>query len=324
MSSPLVCIVVVNYNGRDHLNYCLPSIDGTLYSNWRLIVVDNASTDGSADLVHHLSSEASLIRSKRNIGWAGGNNLGITLALSMGARYVLLANSDIRPDPRWVSVAVEVAEADTRIGVLGFDVLEPVNHDDGQDAGFEEAKARWAACRISFPRYVGGMAMFVRSELFEQIGLIDEAFFAYGEENDFQIRSVKAGYKIVAINVPVWHYGEGSFGRMPVRAAFLQTRNNIRLLLKHSSPLAVAIAGARHVTTRFSPRHPTRAVGAVERRLRASNPVLNFGILVCAVFWNIAHLRDTLRTRRADDKLAAVALGRWDAETPGATVDSPI
>lgn len=307
MTNPLVCIVVLNYNGRDHLGYCLPSLVATDYSNYRIIVVDNASLDGSSSLVTALCPDAQLIQSKSNRGWSGGNNLGIRSAIESGAQYIVLSNNDIMVDPRWVSVAVDVAESDLQIGVIGFHVLEPGLGDLDRDAGFESAKATWEKTEISYPTYVGGMAMFVRAELFECIGCIDEGFFAYCEENDFQIRARKAGYKVVAINVPVWHYGQGAFGKIPAHAAFLQTRNNIRLLIKHGSVFDLLRSGLTHFIKRILPSQTTHTQDAVERRLRFSGSIGNLVILFKAVMWNIWVLPTTLQCRQYDNRKARVA-----------------
>lgn len=311
---PVVCIVVLNYNGRDHLKYCLPSIAKTDYPNYRLIVVDNASSDDSVALVNALCPDAWLIKSDSNRGWSGGNNLGIAAAIQVGAKYVVLINNDIRVDPRWLDAAVEVAEQDPRVGVVGFQVFEPESGGDDREASFEQAKVSWKALEISYPKYVGGMAMFVRAEVFEQIGLIDEDFFAYGEENDFQIRARKAGYSIVATNVPVWHYGQGSFGRIPTRAALLQTRNNIRLLIKHGSVQQIIQAGVRHLRLRCLPSKMSRTArvqSPVERRLRPSNFLVNFAILLYAVVYNLLRLPATLRKRYEDNHRADVANRLW-------------
>lgn len=307
---PLVCIIVLNYNGREHLDYCLPSVAATAYPNYQIIVVDNASPDGSADLVAALCPAAQLIRSRLNRGWSGGNNVGIRAALEVGAQYVVLANNDIRVDPRWVSVAVKVAESDPQVGVIGFQVLEPEPGSADRDAGFERAQASWGGIEFSYPKYVGGMAMFVRAELFEQIGLIDEGFFAYCEENDFQIRARKADYKVVAINVPVWHYGQGSFGKIPARAAILQTRNNIRLLIKHGSLSKLLRSGLTHFSRRILPSQTAQTQSAVERRLRSSSSIENLAILFQAAIWNVWVLPTTLQRRRDDNRKAMVAKQR--------------
>ncbi len=301
---PLVYIIVLNFNGCEHLGYCLPSLATTTYPNYQILVVDNASPDGSGEMVAELCPSGQLICNSQNLGWSGGNNVGIRAALEMGAEYVVLANNDIRVDPRWVSEAVIVAESDSQIGVIGFRVLEPEPGSTDRDAGFEHANATWAKIEYSYPKYVGGMAMFVRAELFEQIGLIDEGFFAYGEENDFQIRARKAGYTIVSINVPVWHYGQATFGKTPMRAAVLQTRGNIRLLIKHGTPLELIHAGIAHISSRILSFPTSLPSSAVEQRLQASNPIINFVILVWGLAWNLWMLPLTLKRRWDDNRRA--------------------
>ena len=312
---PLVCVVVLNYNGRDHLRYCLPSIGKTDYPNYRVIVVDNASTDDPADIVGNVLPDALLIRSERNRGWSGGNNLGIVAAMGMGAKYIVLVSNDIRLDRRWLRVAVEAGEQDPRVGVVGFSVLEPQPGSDDRDAGFEDAVAAWRELKISLPTYVTGAAMLVRSEVFERIGLIDEGFLAYGEEIDFETRARKAGYCVVATNVPVWHYGEGFFGRFRLRAACLNTRHNLRLLIKHASVAQIIRRGMRHLRVRLlRSSGNAKAQSAVERRLRPSNRFVGLAILLYAVLWNLWHLPATLQRRKEDDRRAQAAHRLWDPD----------
>jgi hypothetical protein len=313
-------VIVLNYDGRDHLAYCLRSISLTDYPNWSMLVVDNASGDGSADMVVDLYPAATLIRNATNLGWSGGNNAGIRVALAGGARYVMLANNDIRVHPAWVRAAVEVAERERQIGVVGFRIFEPRPGAIDQDAGFAEACQRWRApAVVERETYVGGMAMFVRAELFVRLGLIDEGFFAYGEENDFQLRAKKGGYQVVGLDVPVWHHGQASFSRMPRRAAELQIRNNLRLLVKHGSLRSFVVAGLKHISGRLfhGSQHPPSS--AVEQRLRAGGRTNGILLLVQAVAWNLWMLPSTLVRRNEDDRRAREArraLAEDAADTP--------
>jgi len=301
-SAPLVCIVVLNYNGREHLEYCLPTIVATDYQSLTFVMVDNASSDDSGQYVQQTFPQFSVLRSPVNVGWSGGNNLGIAYARRIGAQYIILANNDIRVDKRWVGAAVSVAQQDPRIGIVGFRILEPRGADE--DAGFAQAVADWLGLQVVEARWVDGMAMFVRTSLFEQIGLIDEGFFAYAEDNDLERRARKAGYRIVTTNVPVWHRGQASFGRTPLRAAALQIRNNLRLSLKHDSALGVLYQLLRHFAKGCLPFVKVDGSDPVARRLRPSNVAVNFALLIYAIIWNLWHLPETLRRRHEDVRRA--------------------
>jgi GT2 family glycosyltransferase len=311
---PLVYVIVLNYDGREHLEYSLPSLAATDYPNHQILVVDNGSRDDSVERMKELCPNVKVIRNASNLGWSGGNNVGIAAALKTGAQYVVLANSDIRVDPRWIQVAVDVAEREPRVGVIGFRICEPEPGTRDRDAGFEDAKATWRGVELSYPRYVGGMAMFVRGDLFRQIGLIDEGFFAYGEENDFQTRARKAGYSVVAVNVPVWHHGQGSFGKVPFRAAVLQTRHSLRLLLKHGTAAELLHRGFRHTVRRVFRWAPIDRDSGVERRLQPRGLVLRIRIVLVSVAWNVWVLPGTIRRRRYDDRLARAARRKWELE----------
>jgi GT2 family glycosyltransferase len=296
---PLVWVVVLNYNGRDHLPYCLPSLCATEYASLEIVVVDNASTDGSLALASGFPVRT--IESDRNLGWSGGNNLGIRAALAAGARYVALANNDIRVHPQWIAEAARLAESMPDVAVIGFDVHEPHPEDPDRDAGYEEACRRWFPAGASAPVFVGGMAMFVRCAALEQLGFIDENFFAYGEENDLQIRLRAADYQILSVNVPIWHHGQAGFGKTPFRASLLQTENNIQLLLKHASAWEVIKAGVGHLHRRFLSPTPPKAFTAVERRLRSGSAVQRAGILLIAAARVLVKSPAIFR-RRADDR----------------------
>lgn len=307
MHTPPVHVIVLNYNGAAHLPYCLPSICATTYPNLTVLVVDNASSDGSMALAS--AYPVRMIRSSKNLGWSGGNNLGIRQALVEGAQYIVLANNDVRVDSRWISEAVAVAESAPEVAVVGFDVHEPQPLDVDRDAGFTEACHRWTATVTSEPAYVGGMAMLVRSSVFEELGLIDENFFAYGEENDFQLRVRQAGYQVVAINVPVWHHGVGSFSNIPFRASLLQTENNIQLLLKHQGPRQLLRAGLSHLHRRLFASSGLRET-AVERRLRGPSLAQNVIILLLATGHVLIKTPAILRRRAEDRRLIDRARAR--------------
>jgi len=295
--SPRVCIVVLNFNGMHHLEYCLPSVLATDYPNCQVVVVDNASVDGSVEYVRKEFPGVTLLTSSVNRGWSGGNNLGIRFALDRGARYIALANNDIKVDPRWIRLAVNLAEKDPRVGIVGFRILL-------SDQRFEQEVSDWRETQARPAIAPTGCALLVRSELFERIGLIDESFFVYCEEVDFAYRAARAGYRIAEINSPVWHARGATLGAMPIRAGRLAMRSQIRFAVKHMGPLAAihnVLSVARLACSPFPPKRP---MTLPLRRFRPSNVMVNTWLFLRALAWNLGHLPGTLRRRRLDRRLA--------------------
>lgn len=311
-NAPLVCVIILNHNGRRHLEYCLPSLLATEYPAMHLLLVDNASQDGSAAWVREHFPQVEVIESAVNRGWAGGNNLGIARARELNAGYAALVNNDIRVHPAWLRAAVQAAEENRRIGIIGFEIYEAQG--SGDTSAFDEAVRKWREPRWEPADVVDGMAMLVRMPLFDALGPIDEGFFAYAEDNDLVIRARRAGYIIARVSVPVWHYGGGTFGERLLWAAKLQIRNNLRLAIKHEPPAGVLYQAARHFAKGCLPFVRVDPHNFAARRLRPSHPVVNFGIWLYAVAWNIWHLPATLHQRRLDYQRIRAARRQWDEQ----------
>ena len=310
---PLVYVIVLNYNGRKHLEYCFPSLLATEYPNYRVVLLDNASTDGSVEYTRKNFPQVTVIRIDRRVGFAGGNNVGIRYALDHSADYVVLQNNDTKVDPRWLSQAVKVTEAHPRVGFVGFNMLqEYVQGEDPDGERFEALMAAWDHLEVTPARHITGAALFVRADVFRDVGLLDEANTFYGEEDDLEHRARRAGYKLVRINVPLWHYNGGSSRDQPLKFSALAMRHNIRNMLKNETPAEmwrqlkwmIHFVCPPHV--QFDERIPHF------RRLRPSNFVVNNAILLYAVLWNVLFLPLTLRARYQDGRRVAQARKRWD------------
>lgn len=313
---PLVYVVVLNYNGRMHLEYCLPSLLATDYPNLRILFVDNDSADGSYEYARENFPQLEFLQTGANLGWAGGNNAGIRYALAKGAAYVCLANNDIRVHPQWVRGALAAFALDPLVRLASG-----VVHGDMRPAPlaeFTEASAAWQTHRAWFaPEYLSGMALFVDVRLFAEIGWIDEVYFAYCEETDLQMRAEKAGLLRARYNVPVWHYSSGTFARHKLRAARLTIRNNIRLALKQYPPVRILKAVLNVFYIGCFPVCPGDRADVTVARLRPRNIVLNLLLDLEGVVWNLLHLRQTLTQRREDRARIAAVLAARAARTPG-------
>lgn len=239
---PEVAIIVLNWNNYPDTEACLESLSDICYSNYRTIVVDNGSTDGSTDKLKRAYSDEvdDFIENKENLGYAGGNNVGIRKALSEGVDYVLLLNNDTIVTPNFLEQLVTVAEYVDQTGVVGPKILNS-NDKTVQSTGFRQSPifpfykrdgpetTRWEC------DYVHGCCVLISEEVFEEIGLLDEEYFLYVEERDFYIRAKKAGYKVIMNpDSVVVHEGMGSTsGALTRIGAYWKIRNLFRCWKKH-------------------------------------------------------------------------------------------
>jgi GT2 family glycosyltransferase len=301
--APSVYVLILNHNGKDHLAYCLPSVLETEYPRLHIVLIDNGSNDDSVPFTRDNYPQIEIIENGRNLGWAGGNNVGIRCALERRADYVVLLNNDMRVDSRWLTHAVAVAEADPLIGFVGFDTIGEYHLNADPDlAQFKQRQSAWRRLEVAGTEHIAGCALFLRADLLRNIGLLDERFFAYGEEDDLQKRARRAGYHSVRINVPLWHYNSGSFGKYALRTAMLAQRNHIRVMIKDDPP-RVALRRFRDMAVFICwPGVQYDCSHAHLRRLRPSVYPVNVAILLYAILWNILALPATLLARHRDDQ----------------------
>lgn len=207
----LVYIVIVNYNGYEDTLECVDSIDKITYSNYRIIIVDNGSTNNSYQILKDkCSSDIILISSDQNLGFAGGNNIGIRRALELGAEYVLLLNNDTVVEKDFLEPLVERAKKSTNIAAVGgkinyFSEKDTIWYAGAKLNSFtaltkhigvgkkDVGKKYNISCQT---KYVVGCLMLVPRKIFEAIGFMEEDYFLYYEELDWNIRMIKAGYEL--------------------------------------------------------------------------------------------------------------------------------
>lgn len=206
-STPLVSVVVLNWNGLEDTLECLESLEKCTWDNLDIIVVDNGSTDGSAAALAKTFPGIRLIRSHSNRGYAGGNNLGLQDALARGADFVWILNNDtvVRPDA--VGWLVARMLEDVRIGVCGstllyFDQPDTVQAYAGASYNPWTTRTQMIGQAVAFDPFridhvgveerldmVSGAAMFVRREFVEAVGLMCEDYFLFFEELDWVARA---------------------------------------------------------------------------------------------------------------------------------------
>lgn len=301
---PSVYIIVLNYNTpRDLLSRCLRSLRSTIYPNCRVALVDNASTDDSVAYVRSHFPEVKIVENNRNTGYPGGNNLGIRYALTCGSPYCVLLNPDTAIiDPDWLEKLVTLAERDRLVGLLGCQEVDDPTLIVGRQ--MEEKIVQITPRMWDAPKATGA-AMLVKADLVKAIGLFDEAYFCYAEEDDLAYRARLAGFSVRQSNIPIFHEQHGYWGKHRLRASYLSMRNMMRFAIKHYGLMGILREIVRTLYLACSPTVAKRATTeTVVRRIRYSeNALLNFGIFSVALLWNLIFLPSTLRRRHTEQAL---------------------
>jgi GT2 family glycosyltransferase len=244
---PTVFVVVLNWNLKADLAECLSSLEGITYQNAQVVVVDNASTDRSAEMVRARFPAAHLIVNEWNLGFAGGNNVGLGYALAQGAQYIFLLNNDTLIAPDMLSRLVDVLEAEPSLGIVGPKILYYGTTDRVWYLGHR--RSRWLPVprRVRSPQeecpvepswfevdYVSGCGMLIRHDVLQRVGLLDERMFMHYEDADFCRRAQQAGYRLACVpRARMWHkVSQSSYHEAPaVRHA--KARNRVLFYRRH-------------------------------------------------------------------------------------------
>lgn len=281
---PNIWLLVLNWNGMEHLEYMLPSfLDCNYGENVHLLFVDACSTDESCDYARKIAGDQMEIHVLQdNLGWAGGNNAAIRYAAKNGAKYIVLLNNDMRFSSEWLIDSMHVFKACPDAGVVGCRIFNDL-------AEFEQAQSDYSSMQFTGTNNIPGCCMIVPVEVFKNVGLIDEEYEFYAEEDDFEMRVKQAGYKLYCTNVPIWHFHDGSMRHFPEKKAYLAMRNTILFSRRYDPPYLTAakIANIFLCTTIKNYRKHTMT----NRRYYAKNLVFNFRIFIRALGWNLNDMR---------------------------------
>ena len=248
---PRVAVVILNYNGKALAEKCLRSVMNSPYANKHVILVDNASTDGSVEYLRPLFPSIFILECPVNLGLVGGRNCGFREAIRRGDDYILSLDNDAHIDPHLIEELVVVALSDPRIGVVGPKTFA----DDG--SGRLQCTGGWIKYtqnvtsergagetdrgqydRIEDMDYFPCCGFMARREVFEKLNFVDEAFYGYGhEDTDFCLRAVRIGYRVVYVPQAVmWHRGSTTIGGYSPRKKYLEAVNSAYFVRKYGAP----------------------------------------------------------------------------------------
>jgi GT2 family glycosyltransferase len=294
-------VVIPSWNAREMLRQCLESLRLEADpARTELIVVDNASTDGSWEMVQEAFPEVLLIRNRTNLGFAKACNIGVRRSRG---RYVCLVNSDVMTGRDCLARLARHLDGNPRLGMVGPRILGVDGTPQRSYMGFptiwntlcaalalpslmprSSLAGGWMLAYRSFSRMekvdvLNGAFLVVRREALEKVGLLDEGFFMYGEDVDWCRRFWQAGWDVAFCpDAEVVHHGGASSARAPVRFYVEMHRSRLRYFRKHHgrrSQLAYRAVAAIHQMVRVAGNsllyacRPSRRADAVAKMRRS-------------------------------------------------------
>ncbi len=245
-----VAVVILNWNGKKFLEDFLPAVIEHSHESASIYVADNASTDGSVDMLRERFPTVNVLVNETNLGYAGGYNEALR---HITARYYVLLNSDIEVTPGWIEPIVELMDSDPRVAACQPKMRSWVDRNRfeyaGAAGGFID-KYGYPFCRGRMFQtleedmgqyddnarvfWATGACLFVRAEAFWKLGGLDSRFFAHMEEIDLCWRARNHGYEVMYCpGSVVYHVGGGTLPKKSWRKTYLNMRNNAMMLYKN-------------------------------------------------------------------------------------------
>lgn len=245
-----VTIVILNWNGKSLLEQFLPSVLATDYEDFKVLVVDNGSSDDSLEWLAATYPQVAQLALEQNYGFTTGNNKALP---EIQTPYFVLLNNDVEVDPGWLRPLVELMDADPQVAAVQPKLLAYQDRNRFEYAGaaggyvdvlgYPFSRGRlFDVTELDEGQYENpheifwstGACMLVRKSVTDRIGLFEDDFFAHMEEIDFCWRAKNFGYKIMYHPGGVaWHLGGGTLPKTNPRKTFLNARNSLIAILKN-------------------------------------------------------------------------------------------
>ncbi len=271
---PFIVAVTVNFGRPDDTFECVASLLATQYPHLRIVVVDNGSApDVRERLRQELPSGVVFIRSEKNLGFSGGNNLGIRHGLDAGADYIVLINNDATLKPDALRIVAESAPMVRGLGILGGKILVAEPDEAGQrqiwSAGgwYSQLKASGYLAgqgevdqgqfdHASDTEFIPGCLWVVPSDVFRMVGLLEEDYFLYTEDLDYALRLHRARYRLYyEPRIVCYHKVSRSHwqdrGRASPLLNYYTNRNRVHFARRWLTPIQRAVFYVYFVASRL-------------------------------------------------------------------------
>lgn len=252
-SEPLVSLITLNYNQTGITCEFLESTKNLTYKNFETIVVDNASTvNPTAQIEAGNYPNVKILLSEKNLGFTGGNNLGMRHAKG---DFVFIVNNDTEVTPDLLERLLAPFENDPTIGVtcpkiryfshpntIQYAGFNPMNLFTGRQSAVGSNEDDQGQYNVSGPTNCAhGAAMLVKREVLEKVGMFADKFFIYYEESDWSARIIRAGYKIQYVaDGLIYHKESITMGKESAIKAYYHTRNRILYMRRNTNPVQLA------------------------------------------------------------------------------------
>ena len=256
INKPSIAVILVNWKKYNLTSNCIDSLNKSNYKNFKIILVDNEYSEKSLIDLRNKHKELIVFKEKNNLGFAGGNNIGIRYALENDYDYIMLLNNDTEVTENFILPLVERIEKDHFLGAVQPLILNFSNKSIIWNAGgklnkflgltstrLNNNKLNSSIVFDDYTDWISGCCILIKSEILTKVGLLDEKFFNYYEDVDWSLRMKSLGYDLGFVKESIiYHHGSSSSknkknkeGVISSKIHYFNIRNHILLLKKHKN-----------------------------------------------------------------------------------------
>ena len=255
---PLIGVIVLNWNNPMDTIRCLRSIENSNYSNYQVLVIDNGSEDDSLDQLHIAYPDLKILETGQNLGYSGGNNVGISYAIEQGVDYVMILNNDTLVAPSMLHKLISAAENFPHAGLVGplmYSLESPsilfaagsfIDWKRGKTWHrfmFQPASGIMESLETQPVDFIAGCCMLISRSAIEKVGLLSPSYYLNYEDVDFALKIKTAGLSVLFVPEAImWHKISATLDKLPLVNIYYITRNSLYFFNKYTPGLNKYIA----------------------------------------------------------------------------------
>lgn len=234
---PSVYIILLNYKGYEYTTACVHSLQNITYDNYKIIIVDNCSNDGSFERLRDENPDVVVLLAEENNGFSAGNNIGIRYAMEHGSDFVLLLNNDTEVDPYFLQKMVKASDLNTVVTptIYYYDDKSTIWYADGKINKYRATVSNGTDKESKYCSYASGCCVLIPRNIIHRVGYWAEEYFMYYEDMDYSLRVQHAGFKIYYEHEAIIYHKVGkSAGVMSKLSIYYNVRNRFYIIEKYN------------------------------------------------------------------------------------------